>query len=228
MRKLGFRNIALVLALLPLLGAAVARGGVWGDSWGSFLWGPRQQQVPEGLNLYAPTSEIAAGTTSCYLLLEHLGGPGSVDSVERVVTASQQTERCGYAGDLAAGEDFALALGAAYLVNLTQPRDLTAGPPPGCPDTNLAVGVNLVGIGRPPTALNCYDVLGTFGAGTITAIERIDKTVNRFEACSFTAAGIATGANFDIRAGEGYAVYAISPSAGINLNDQTHEVCATP
>ena len=163
--------------------------------------------------------------TGCFDLLSFLGGPASVESIVAVVTATQQTSECSYQDAAPRGDDFPIVLGAAYVVKMTDQRELASGPPPSCPATTLGSGVNLVGVGQPPVSLACFDIIAAFGTGVVSTVERLNKTSNKFEACAFTVAATVTGTNFRILAGEGYIVHATVGGGPINLNDLTHPVC---
>jgi hypothetical protein len=73
--------------------------------------------------------------------------------------------------------------------------------------------------------LSCFDVIAAFSADVVSTVERLNKTSNRFDACTKTAAATVTGIDFQISAGEGYIVHAASTSAPVNLNDLAHPVC---
>ncbi len=215
--------MALLAGLLTV--AAPVSGGVWGDPWGSLIWGPRTQDVPDGLSLYAPTAELSGAVTGCYDLLAELGGPGTVETISRILTATESTEQCAYQDTTPVGDDYPIELGAAYLVKLTQTESLASGPPPGCPDTVLQAGVNAVGVGKPLPNLTCADVIATFAPGVVASVERLDPDTRRFQSCTRVGAGPVTGTNFPIVAGEGYLLHAESPGGPINLNDLSHPVC---
>lgn len=144
---------------------------------------PNSSTMADGLLLYAPTAEIAGNTSSCFQLLESLGGEGVVASISYVEPITQLTTNCSYQGGAVTGTDFVVELGTAYVVELAGPAEITAGAPGGCPETSLEAGINLVGVAVPPAGMSCMDVIVAFGTENIKAVERFNKTTARFEAC---------------------------------------------
>ncbi len=167
-----------------------------------------------GLNLYAPTAELGDGVDSCFDLLTTLGGESVVFSIARLDPLGQVMQRCRFQAGLPAGDDFATQLGEAYLVDLLVARDVATGPAGGCPPTDLAAGVNLVGVAVPTADLRCRDLLAAFGAGVVGTVERLGPDL-RFEACatrqgqapSAHARHRAVGVDFPVVVGEGYLVH---------------------
>ena len=202
-----------------------AHAGVWGDTWGGFVWGQTVLGIAEGLNLYAPTAELNGTVGGCFDLLAFLGGAGAVDSITAVDSATQQIMECAYQNDAPSGDDCPVALGTAYFVRLYEAPELSSGPPPECPETTLVSGVNLVGVGKPPATLTCFEVIASFGAGAVSAVQRLDPDKGAFEACVTTATESIVGIDFPIVAGEGYIVHAANAAGPVNLNDLKHPVC---
>ena len=220
---------ALVLFAFLIAITPVARSGVWGDSWGSFVWGQDIMKegpiMKEGFNLYAPTEELTDTVVDCFALLAFLGGADAVESITSVDTATQQTQKCAYQNGAPSADNFPIVLGAAYLVEMKLPGELTSGPPPACPETTLDAGINLVGVGKPSTTLTCFEVITSFGAGAVSAVQRFNIDSGAFETCTINATGSILGIDFPILAGEGYIVHSTSTATPINLNDLTHPVC---
>ena len=220
---------ALVLFAFLIANTPVARSGVWGDSWGNFVWGQGIIKegliMKEGLNLYAPTVELTDTVVDCFSLLTFLGGATAVESITSVDAAMQQTQKCAYQNGAPSADNFPIVLGTAYIVKMKLPRELTSGPPPACPETTLDAGVNLIGIGQPSTALTCFEVINSFGAGAVSAVQRFNIDRGVFETCTIDTTGSILGADFPILAGEGYIIHSTSTATPINLNDLTHLVC---
>ena len=219
------RIFVFLILFASIVSAQLVHAGVWGDRWGDFLWGPNVVQITHGLNLYAPTEEMDGTVTSCYDLLEFLGGDAALESIASIVTATQQTTQCMYDAGVPSGNDFPLLLGSAYLVRLKQQRELAFGPAPTCPATTLGAGVNLLGVGKPPAAMGCFDVITRFAVGVVSAVQRFDTERGTFETCALADTGSIVGSNFPIVPGQGYVVHATSAAAPVNLNDLTHAVC---
>ena len=152
----GHTLLTLIVLASAIASAPSARSGEWGEPWGELLWGPRPQEIAQGLVLYAPTAELPGIVTGCFDLLMFLGGPVAVESITGLNSTSQQTFQCAYEVGTPIGVDFGIVLGAAFLVKLKQPKALPPpGPPKGCPATSLDSGVNLIGVGRPMGAMTC-------------------------------------------------------------------------
>lgn len=177
-----------------------------------------------GLNLYAPTAELARGIDSCFELLADLGGANQVASIASVIPGLQATEQCGYQAGTPTGVNFTLQAGSAYFVELTQVSELGLGTPDSCPATSLVPGANLIGIAQPRVGLDCYDLLVAFGQGVVTTVERANKNNDTFEVCGTADGNEPRGRNFPIRPGEGYIVHS-SATAGVNLNDLSLPGC---
>lgn len=218
--RCGLTLMLVVYASTP----PVARSGVWGDTWGAFVWGLDLLSVPTGLTLYAPTAELAGEVAGCFDLLVHLGGADKVESITAVVPASQQAAECAYQDSLPSGDDFSLELGAAYLVRLKQSHELSAGPPPGCPATELDDGINLIAVGKPTVGLTCFDVITAYGSDSVSAMQRLNTERGAYESCVFDGDS-AVGNDFPVMAGEGYIVHAIGTALPVNFNDLNHPVC---
>jgi hypothetical protein len=219
------RVLTVLAAMTATLTAQPSFAGHWGDPWGELIWGADLELLPEGLQIYAPTGEFARGVDSCHALLDDLGGPATVTSVTRIVELSQTTERCDYVNSVPSGADFPLQLGLAYMIEFAQPKLLSAAAPNACPPTQLATGVNLVGVGRPLTGLSCHDLLTAFGPGAVSAVERLDRPTASFAACSIDGNFVVSGSDFPILPGEGYLVHSVTGSALVNLNDPAHATC---
>ncbi len=174
--------------------------------------------------LYAPTGELADGVTSCYALLAHLGGAGSVTTIRRPAVGAVPAAECGYQAGTPTGTDFTLELGRAYEIALAAVTEIEVGSPTGCPSTELSAGVNLVGVGAPPIGFGCHDMLMRLGTDDVASIERLDKFRDTFEACSVTPGGTVVGPDFPIRPGEGYLVHSRAVLS-VDLNDPAHPAC---
>ncbi|MEM7002323.1 MAG: thrombospondin type 3 repeat-containing protein [Pseudomonadota bacterium] len=161
-----------------------------------------------GVNVISLPSDVPAGIESCYDLLLEISA-GVARSVSRFDSASQQLFECSFEGPEPVGDDFPLAPGEAYFVDLIADATISfIGGASACNDVVVQPGVNLIGIPAPIPALTCFDLLNAFDPGSVTLIEKLDETDGTFQSCS-RLAGTPTGDNFAIASGEGYLLHAL-------------------
>ena len=171
-------------------------------------------ELSPGTNLIAYPHQVPTGHDSCTKLLAALGGRGE-DSLSRLDGTSQTSRTCTATGD----EDFAIVAGEGYVLTIADPasgeRSLLLDGIAECTAPALSAGVNLRGHPLPPADLTCGDWLVALGAGTVSAIQRLDPRGGRLETCAFDDGdpdAVPVGSDFRILPGEGYRLS--SPAGG--------------
>ena len=76
-----------------------------------------------------------------------------------------------------------------------------------CSSLDLEQGFNLIGIACPADGYTAFDLLSSFGSGSVSSIQRYSTEKGAFETAGFGPEGQLVGVDFLIVPGEGYFVY---------------------
>ena len=164
-----------------------------------------------GLNLLPVTWQPAAGTATCLGLLSALGGAEVLDSLARFDAVNQHWQHCEPNGTA----DFAIFAGEALAATALTDHSTMVNAEPACWDLVLTTGLNPRAHPAHGTDRSCGQWLQSLGPQAVTTIQRYDRPSARFESCSFSPSGDGSvvGIDFEIRADEGYLLYA--PTDGV-------------
>ncbi|MCP3870548.1 MAG: hypothetical protein GY703_21135 [Gammaproteobacteria bacterium] len=185
---------------------------VSGRQWQGQLGFPRippagNIQIPlfEGLNLiaYGADSHMTA-----YDLIQALGGPSDIVSVQRLDPSTGGYQRVEYASSgHPQGEDFNIVNGEGYLVRARRDRSIASDIQGICPSIDLQQGSNLIGVLCEPQHATAYQWIQSMGGETaVSAIQSFNPVTGRFEFAAFLDDQL-TGTDFPIRIGEGYLLH---------------------
>ncbi|MGH7895186.1 MAG: matrixin family metalloprotease, partial [Candidatus Binatia bacterium] len=166
--------------------------------------------LPSGFSLFAWPVAVPAGTTA-FDVLEALGGPTEVATIDRFDPRTGVFERAEYLDGAASGVDFGVRRGDGYAVYMQHERIVSFAGATDCPALDLARGLNLIGVPcRPPgyTAFALLDDLGT--ALEVDRVARFDPDTAAYQIARYGAGGVPEGDDFAI-ANEGYLVVMRTP-----------------
>ncbi len=178
-----------------------------------------ERALDPGLNLFSVPGAVPPPASTCFSLLEFLGGAGVAQRVTSVDADGEATSECFYDLGAPAGTDFPIEDGIGYFVRMTQPATVSIPSPSFCADLALNPGVNLIGVPGAEDMLGCFSLLATIGIGAAHSIERLEPQSKRFEACLFDAAQVPVGVDFPIDPGDAYVVHMNAGVPIINLNE---------
>jgi hypothetical protein len=166
--------------------------------------------------------------TSCFELLEFLGGNAIVDSITRM-QPDGTADVCRYRDGVPDGVDFGVDQNGAYLVHATDRIAIGFTELPSCDALTLQPGINLIGIPAPTAGLSCFALLERLGVDAVAAVERLGAAAQAFDACAVTETGEPAGKNYPIIAGEAYLVSVTRAVDSVNFNETADtERCAIP
>jgi hypothetical protein len=180
--------------------------------------------LPAGFSLFAWPVAVPAGTTA-FDLLDALGGPGEVTSVDRFHAQSGAFERAEYAGGVPAGVDFPIRRGEGYAVHTVNERIASFTGATDCPALDLARGLNLIGVPCRPPGYTAFALLEDLGTSLeVDRVARFDPEADVYRVARYGAGGEPGGDDFPIANGEGYLVVMRAPKGGVRLPRPGREV----
>lgn len=156
-----------------------------------------------GLNLFAYPVETPEGFTA-FDLLAALGDDNEINSIDRYDSASGRYQRTAWVNGVAAGENFPIKRGEAYLVHMAVQKVVTFRGTQNCPTVDVGHGFNLVGVACPPAGYSAYDLLDSLP--TARRVLRYNPDSTDFEIADYDENQQHRGVDFNIVNGEGYVI----------------------
>lgn len=158
--------------------------------------------IQPGLNLIGYGFGVPPVHADCAALSADIEASGATGVIlRRLHPASNWVETCDPA------DPFPISTGRGYVIEATGAGTLLTHED-GDPGVQaLVFGTNLVAYPRPSADYRCMDWLADLGAGSVTAIRRLDTDSGRMQSCAYGDAAGATepvGIDFSIQVGEGY------------------------
>ncbi len=170
-----------------------------------------------GYNLFAYPVEAPSGLKA-YSLLQAIGDPAEINSIDRFVTGTGTFERAGFVNGNPEGVNFLLRRGEGYVVHMNTDKVVSFSGGTDCPALNLTRGMNLAGIPCPPAAYTAYNLLNDIGSQfEVQKIERFNPATGMYETALYNAGGAASGTDFPIKNGEGYIIYMLTDKNGVKI-----------
>ena len=180
--------------------------------------------LPSGFSLFAWPVAVPAGT-SAFDLLDALGGPTEVTSVDRFDPQSGTFERAEYLAGASSGVDFPLRRAEGYAIHMVNERIVSFTGATDCPALDLARGLNLIGVPCRPPGYSAFAMLEDLGTSLeVDRVARFDPVANFYHVAQYGAGGMPEGDDFPIANGEGYQVVMRTPKGGVRLPRVGREV----
>lgn len=170
-----------------------------------------------GLNLFAYPVETPVGFTA-FDLLEALGTPGEINSIDRYDSASGRYQRTAWANGVAVGENFSIKRGEAYLVHMQVQKVVTFRGSQNCPSVDVGRGFNLIGVACPPAGYSAYDLLDSLDSAS--RVMRYNPDTASFDIADYDQNRDHRGVDFNIANGEGYVIETLGAENGVLLPGQ--------
>ncbi|OGT33819.1 MAG: hypothetical protein A2W28_12745 [Gammaproteobacteria bacterium RBG_16_51_14] len=170
-----------------------------------------------GYNLFAYPVE-APSDLKAFSLLQALGSPSEVNSIDCFVPETGTFERAQFVNGIPEGINFLVMRGEGYVIHMNAQKVVDFSGATDCPNLSLKRGMNLVGIPCPPAAYTAFNLLHDIGSQfEVQKIERFNSVTGMYETAMFDAGGIAGGTNFPIKNGEGYIIYMFADKSGVKI-----------
>jgi hypothetical protein len=167
-----------------------------------------------GLNIFSYPVAVPSGLTA-FELLEQIGPESDVESIRRLVPATQRYEEARYEGGVPSGVDFPILDHEGYLIEMLVERTFSVTGSPACPTLDLVAGVNLIGFSCVPAGYSTHSLLADMGDEVqVASVQMLDPATGQFRTTAYRS-GSAAGSMAQLHAGQGILVYMKQARSGI-------------
>jgi len=167
-----------------------------------------------GLNLLSYPVATADGFLA-FDLLSALGTETEINSIDRYNNETGRFERAAWVNGTAAGENFPVRRGDAFIVHMQVRKVVVFKGNQDCPTVDTGQGFNLLGVPCPPAGYSAYDLLQAVDSAQ--RVKRYNRDTASFELAEFDGDGNPVGTDFPVINGEGYVVETLTDANGLSL-----------